>query len=105
MKVAQKEKERIITYCEKVLKEDELTAEKKCIELIRKLQSAKKHKMRQLEGAEEEGEYDIVEEEENLLKNVDLLEDNLMEIEMLLQDALQKATGETYFDKVKAINL
>ncbi len=45
-----KEKQRIITYCEKVMKEKELKAETDCIKLIRTLESQKKHVLREIEA-------------------------------------------------------
>ena len=89
MKSLHKDKMNTIRYCTKEMRESELKAERDSIELIRKLLSLKKHKLRDIEENPEENNDMMIEESEtDLLQQVDVLEDNLMEIEMLLQDAL-----------------
>ena len=53
MKLNHKKKENIILYCEKKMREEELEAEKRSIELLNDLKSKKKHKYRDLDGAED----------------------------------------------------
>lgn len=89
MKAHHKEKMNVILYCTKEMRQSELKAEQESIELIRKLQSLKKHKLREIEENPEDNNDMVIEETENeLLVQVDVLEDSLMQIEMLLQDAL-----------------
>ena len=89
MKAHHKEKMHIITYCIKAMRQSELKAEQESIEHIRKLQSLKKHKLRDFEDNPEDNNDMVIEENEtDLLLQVDTLEDSLMQIEMLLQDAL-----------------
>lgn len=47
-----KEKKRNIVFCDKTLRDAELDAEKKCIVLIQKFESLKKHKIAALESSE-----------------------------------------------------
>jgi hypothetical protein len=93
MKYNHKDKKHKITYCSKVMRDEELLGEKKSIELIRKFQQFKKHKLRELEEQEEKGLI-IDDIEKELNDAVEKLEDDLMEIEMLLQDALQTAVAQ-----------
>ena len=93
MKYNHKDKKHKITYCSKVMRYEELLGEKKSIELIRKFQQFKKHKLRELEEQEEKGMI-IDDIEKELNDAVEKLEDDLMEIEMLLQDALQTAVTQ-----------
>lgn len=89
-------------YCEKVLREAELNAEKESITLISDFQGKKKHKMRELE--EHDSKADVLDEyQEEITVWVDLLEDDLMTIEMRLQDALAVAT-DNFKEKVKNIS-
>ena len=55
MKNGHKEKQHIITYCEKVLRDEELMAEKKCVDMIKDFQGYKKHKLRDLDALEDKG--------------------------------------------------
>lgn len=55
MKNGHKDKLHITTYCEKVLRDEELIAEKKCVDMIKDLQGYKKHKLRDLESLEDKG--------------------------------------------------
>ena len=87
MKMKHKEKQHVILYCEKVMRDEELLAEKRSIELIANFQGLKKHKLRDLENQEDK-QLDVDDIERELLDAVDTLEDELMNIEMLLQDAL-----------------
>lgn len=102
MKASHKEKLHIITYCSKLMREEELKAEAKSIEMIRELQGKKKHTMRELEG-KEDVEMLIEDYEPKLIQEVANLEDNLMDIEMMLQDALH-ASVQTFLEKIKALN-
>lgn len=104
MKAHHKDKSHIVAYCLDQMRQSELKAERDSIELIRKLQSLKKHKLREFEeNPDENNDMAIEEEEGKLLDEVEKLEDELMQIEMLLQDALQAATS-TFKDKVQVIN-
>ena len=104
MKAHHKEKMNVVTYCSQQMRQSELKAEQDSIELIRKLLSLKKHKLRDIEDNPEDNNDMVVEETEaDLLLQVDVLEDNLMEIEMLLQDALHVSFVQ-FKDKVAVIN-
>ena len=89
MKSQHREKQQIIRYCSKVMRDEELQGEKKSIDLIREFQRLKKHKLRDLEDQDDKAlitdDY-----EAELHTAIEGLEDNLMEIEMLLQSALQE---------------
>ena len=93
MKMHHKDKQHKITYCSKVMRDEELLGEKRSIELIRKFQQFKKHKLREIE-AEDDKQLILEEYEQQLIDAVEKLEDDLMEIEMLLQDALQSAVAQ-----------
>ena len=87
VKVQHRIKSDTIKYCERELRKEELLAEKKSIELIRDYQSLKKRQFRYMEALEDKaGEID--EYEKKMLKAVEDLEEELMNIEMVLQDAL-----------------
>ena len=78
-----KEKKRNINFCEKTLRDSELDAEKKCIVLIQKFESLKKHKLAALEASENKVlEFDDC--QDDLKKAIVTLEDDLLEVEMLL---------------------
>mmetsp|Transcript_12258 Transcript_12258/g.20626 ORF Transcript_12258/g.20626 Transcript_12258/m.20626 type:complete len:230 (-) Transcript_12258:49-738(-) len=83
------------------MRSEEIFAEKRSIELIRKVQSMKKHKLRELEESEDKA-LAIEDYESELLKAVDKLEDDLMEIEMRLQYALSDAL-DIYKEKIKKV--
>ena len=53
MKVSYRQKRHIILYCTKAMRDEELEAESKSIELIRSFESVKKHKFRDLEDADD----------------------------------------------------
>jgi hypothetical protein len=82
-----KEKQRHIKYCTKLLHNSELDAEKKSINNINEFLSLKKHKIHDLDQLPDKA-LQIDEYETALMDAVAVLEDELMEIEMLLQDAL-----------------
>jgi hypothetical protein len=65
------------------MREEELAAEKKSIELIRKLEGSKKHKLRKIARADDKqlASYGF---RDSMMKEVEKLEDDLMEIEMRL---------------------
>lgn len=67
----------------KELRDEELASEKKSIETIREFESYRKHKMRNLDQFDSKIEY-LAEYEEDLLKHLDDLEDDLMKFEMSL---------------------
>jgi hypothetical protein len=102
MKTTNKEKMKIIAYCRVTLRESELEAESKSINLIRAFNSLKKHKINELQSLEDKS-MQIDDYETLLMDSVSELEDNLMEIEMLLQDALGDSTGK-FRDRVTALN-
>lgn len=84
------------------MRDEELNGEKKSIDLIREFQRLKKHKLRDLE--EQEDKALIIDDYENELHNaIEGLEDNLMEIEMLLQSALQEGVI-SFQEKIRLIN-
>jgi len=89
----------------KELKAEELGSEKKSIELIGKFQSFKKHVMRELEDVDDKDDkMQILKSYEDDTNNkVNELESKLMEYEMTLQDALNRAT-ETLKEKVSVYN-
>ena len=84
------------------MRDEELLGEKKSIVLMREFQRLKKHKLRELEDLEEKT-YQLEDFEDELMRAVDTLEDNLMEIEMLLQSALQEGVV-AFQDKIRTIN-
>jgi len=53
MKVSYRQKRHIILYCTKAMRDEELEAESKSIELIRSFESVKKHKFRDLDDADD----------------------------------------------------
>ena len=53
MKMHHKDKQHKITYCSKVMRDEELLGEKRSIELIRKFQQFKKHKLREIEAEDD----------------------------------------------------
>lgn len=97
-----RDKQHVIKYCSKVMRDEELLGEKKSIDLIRDFQRLKKHKLRYLEDQEDKAmiQDDI---EQELITAAEQLEDDLMEIEMLLQSALQEGVL-TFQEKLKLIN-
>ena len=102
MKSQHREKKNIIIYCSKVMRDEELLGEKKSIDLIRHFQRLKKHKLRDLE--EQEDKALIIDDYETELHTaIEGLEDHLMEIEMLLQSALQEGVI-SFQEKVRLIN-
>jgi hypothetical protein len=103
VKKIHKEKQRNIYWCTKLLRDSELEAEKKSIKLIQEFVSFKKHKLKELD-AEEEKSHILDDYYDLLISEITNLEEKLMEIEMLLQDALQVANGQ-FKDKLKEINL
>lgn len=75
-------------YCSKEMRDAELLCEKTAIQYIEDFQGKKKHKLRDIEEEKEDIEHQLDDFEKELLELVDTLEDNLMEIEIKLQDAL-----------------
>lgn len=68
MKTHHKEKMHVITYCMKEMRQSELKAEQDSIEHIRKLQSLKKHKLRDIDdNTEDRNDLEIEETENELL--------------------------------------
>lgn len=103
MKDLNKKKKNAILYCEEELRKTEREAEKDSISLIEAFKSRRKHKIAQLEkerNSHQQPDYDKYEEE--LLKDIDQLEDQLLDVEMKLQDCLGQDT-QSFFDKVKQI--
>jgi hypothetical protein len=94
MKQLNKEKMKVIKFCRVTLREEELEAESKSINLIRAFTGLRKHQMNDLESLGENQAMELDDYQQNLTEAVSTLEDNLMEIEMLLQDALQESTGK-----------
>ena len=110
MKGLNKERKRIVIYCEQVLKDAEREAEKESISLIQAFESKKKHVYRKIDSIydakrrDEKGIKDLTiggrmntkkpehvltpeeldNEEGQLKKNIENLEDDLMSVEMKL---------------------
>lgn len=92
MKNLYRQKKHLIEYCSKAMRDSELDCEQRAINFINDFQGIRKHKFRDIEDEEgRELQYDDFEKE--LIGLVDELEDNLMEIEMKLQDALTNAVN------------
>ena len=90
MKSFHRVKKNIIQYCMKELRDEELTSEKKSIIRIQEFERYRKHKMKDLH--EYESKLGILDEyQDDLLSQVDKCEDDLMNYEMSLQEALQLA--------------
>lgn len=87
MKQVNKEKTKNIIFCKNELHQAELNAEQKSIALITKYNSEKKHILNELDELEDKS-MQIDDYENTLMDKIADLEDNLMNIEMLLQDAL-----------------
>ena len=102
MKSINKEKSKQIKFCKNELHQAELDAEQKSIKLIRKYTSEQKHMLNDL-LAQEDKSMQIDDYENTLMDKIAQLEDDLMEIEMLLQEALNEATGK-FVDEVKRLN-
>lgn len=102
MKAVNKEKQKQMKFCKHELHRAELEAEEKSIRLIRTFNSQQKHMMSDLMEQEDKS-MQIDDYEATLLEKIAELEDNLMEIEMLLQEALNEATGK-FTDEVKRLN-
>jgi hypothetical protein len=83
---------RYIDFCTKSLKDSELDAEQRSIQKIEGYLGFKKHQLRDLESQEDMA-YQLDDFEKRLGDAINVLEDDLMDIEMLLQDALSEATG------------
>jgi len=84
------------------MREEELLADKKSITMLDDLKGKKKHMYRELNASTDRVmQIDGVEEE--MMACVDKVEYDLMDIEMLLQDALHTALGE-FKDKTHSIN-
>ena len=103
MKILNKDKMKIIAFCRVTLREEELEAESKSVNLIRAFNGMRKHKMNEMDNLGEQVQFQIDDYQNHFTEAVNTLEDNLMEIEMLLQDALGESTGK-FRDKVMAIN-
>jgi hypothetical protein len=89
MKARNKEKINTLIYCEQVLRDSEKEAEKESISMIEAFKRQRKNKFRQLDLLEERDEdVDLDDYEEELLKMIDHLEDDLLGVEMKLSEAL-----------------
>jgi len=93
MKIVNKEKSKQIKFCKNELHRAELEAEAKSIELIRSFNSVKKHMLNELHSLEDKS-MQIDDYETSLMDKIAELEDELMELEFLLQEALSEATGK-----------
>ena len=102
MKVLNKEKRRIVIFCEQVLKDAEREAERESINFIQGFESKKKHVYRKLDSLRTHDDNDQY--EEGLLKDIEQLEDDLMSVEMKLQESLAESTTN-YEDRVKKVIL
>ena len=102
MKIINKEKTKQIKFCKNELHQAEVDAEQKSIKLIRQYNSEQKHMLNDL-LAQEDKSMQIDDYETTLMDKIATLEDDLMEIEMLLQEALNDATGK-FVDEVKRLN-
>lgn len=105
MKHKNKEKINTILYCEQVLKNAELEAEKESISLIDKFNSMRKNKMRLIQKMLDTKDIDDIDFdsfEDELILAINELEDELMGVEMKLQESLGASTAE-FFDRVRRI--
>ena len=102
MKIQNKELKRVQIYCEELLRKIELQSERKSTELIAKFTSFRKHQYRDLD-LQPDKSLQLDDFETELLKAVAVLEDDLMEIEMLLQEALSRSYSD-FQDKTKALS-
>lgn len=92
MKNLYRQKKHLIEYCSKAMRDSELDCEKRAINFINDFQGIRKHKFRDIED-QEDRDLQMDDFQIELLDSVDTLEDNLMEIEMKLQDALTNAVN------------
>ena len=83
---------KIWNYCRQTLHQSELEAESKSVNFIRAFNSLKKHKIEELKSLEDKS-IQIDDYEALLIETVASLEDDLMNLEMLLQDALYESTS------------
>lgn len=90
MKALHKKKKNMVTYCERTMKQEELKADKKSVIIMEELKAKKKHAYRVLDDAQDKL-LALDEVQADLIKAVNETEDKLMEIEMILQDALHTA--------------
>ena len=102
MKVNHKKKDNIITYCMKAMRDEEKRAEKKSIAILDELKGKKKYAYRTLDSSTDRS-MQIDEIEEDMINAVNKVEDDLMDIEMLLQDALHTAMN-SFKDQTHGIN-
>lgn len=100
MKAHNKEKKRIYIYCEQILKEAEREAEQESIKLIQKFENLRKHKFREIQKQDDEADLDVY--ENDLMREIEILEDNLTGVEMKLQDTLSKSTQD-FCERVKKL--
>ena len=98
-----KEKKKVLAFCQVSLRDEELAAESKSTNLIREFLSLRKHKMNEFESLGDNQALEIDDYENFLTEAVTTLEDKLMEIEMHLQDALSESTDK-FRDKVHSLN-
>ena len=68
-----------------------------------KFKSYRKHKFRQMQQIlDKDEDADLYDHEEEIMRHIDQLEDDLMNVEMKLSEALMQSTIE-FQDKVKKI--
>ena len=102
MKANHKKRKNIILFCQRSMKEEELVADKKSIDKMDALKAKKKYAWKEVENAADRNLM-IDDVEKDLKNEVDNVEDQLMEVEMLLQDALFTAFGD-FKEKTHLIN-
>ena len=102
MKNLYRQKKHLIEFCSKAMRDSELDCEKRAIQFIADFQGIRKHKFRDIED-QEDRDLQMDDFEKELLGLVNELEDNLMEIEMKLQDALFNAVT-IFKEKMQGFN-
>ena len=88
MKNRNKEKMNTIAYCEQVLRNAEKQAEQESIVLIDKFNTVRKHKFRRLFAIKEGEHFDYAGFKKEMAKEIEILEDDLMGVELKLQEQL-----------------
>ena len=96
-------KDNTIQYCERELRKEQLAAEKRCIEEIKRFQKYRKRAKAEMTERQVEEKVDEDEYGDMLKGELNQMETNLMDIEMCLKAVLLTATQQ-FKEKVNAIN-
>ena len=86
MKNRNKEKMNTIAFCEQVLRNAEKQAEQESIEAIDNFTKVRKHKFRKLQAIKEGDHFDYSGFKKEMHRDIESLEDELMNIELKLQE-------------------